>query len=192
MGYHQGRFHRASQKLEDAYFIHDAMKSGTKVPNLPAYRSLFYGFQSSIYGVREGLTKACKAIGGDAALWWNERFNNLKQEETLSRLYDDYTDDKHGRVTSLLTSRLALYEYSGAAFDVVSGEGAFVVVNRGTARERRVFPPGIVCVFEPYLQIEKFTLGGADLSALPLNDQLEFVIWYFQDLLHEAKIKFGP
>jgi len=190
MGYHKGKFHQASQKLEDAGFVLDAMKTAVETPNLPAFRALFYGFQAAIYGTINALRGGCNKLGGDAKKWWAAKNKTLKAEAFLQTLHIDYNSDKHGSYTGLLSARVKLFGYKGPAPDIISGEGAFSIIERGTPRERRVFHSGASCEFEPYLQIEKIELDGTDLGALPLTDQLEFVLWYFQDMLFEAKSKF--
>jgi len=190
MGYHKGKFHQASQKLEDAAFVLDAMKTVTATPNLPAFRSLFYGFQAAIYGTINALRGSCQKVGGDACKWWKTKNKTLKDEAFLQSLLIDYNTDKHGSYTGLLTARVKLFEYKGPAPDIISGEGAFSIQNRGTPRERRTFHSGTSCEFEPYLQLDRIELDGTDLKGLPLTDQLEFVLWYFQDMLYEAKANF--
>lgn len=191
-GFHRGKFHQSSQKIEDACFILDEMRRLMAAPNLPAYRALYYGFWSAIYGALTAFTVSFQHIGGEAKRWWEVTNKALKKEQCIQLLLNDYHADKHGAATPLLSSSLQMYEYVGRAVDVISGEGAYYLEHRGTSRERRIFPPGGVYVLTPKVSLERFTIAGTDISSLPLNDQLEFVIWYFQDILHEARTSFGP
>lgn len=190
MGYHQGRFHQAAQKLEDAAFILDAMKSAVGTPNLPAFRSLFYGFQAAIYGTVNALRGSCQELGGYAGQWWKTKNKTLKAEDFIQTLIVDYNTDKHGSYTGLLSARIRFFGYMGPTPDIISGEGVFSIIQRGTSRERRIFHSGASCEFEPYLRLNEMKLAGNDLNGLPLTDQLEWVLWYFQDLLYEAKSLF--
>jgi len=191
-GFHRGKFHQASQKIEDACFILDEMKRLMTAPNLPAYRSLYYGLWSALYGAITALAGSFQRIGGDAKRWWEATNSALKKEKSIQLLLSDYHADKHGHATSLLSSTLRMHEYFGQPVDVISGEGAYRIQNRGTPRERRVFSVDGVYELTPLVQLEEFKICGLDISSLPLNDQLEFVIWHFQDILHNAKTQFGP
>jgi hypothetical protein len=194
MGYHQGKFHHAAQKIEDAGFILDAMneamKAAGETPSLPVFRSLFYGFQAAIYSTINALCGVFQNLGGDAGKWWATKNKILKSERFIQALLVDYHTDKHGSYTGLLSARVKLFGYKGPTPDSISGEGVFVIINRGTSRERRIFHSGASCEFDPYLQIDEIRLDGNDLRGLPLTDQLEYVLWYFQDLLYESKSKF--
>ena len=51
----------------------------------------------------------------------------------------------------------------------MSGEGIFICVDRGTARERRIFFEGADAAFEVYLGIARLNLKGQDVSGIGLK-----------------------
>lgn len=71
----------------------------------------------------------------------------------------------------LLRPRMNLFGYKGAAPPglIMSGEGIFICVDRGTARERRIFFEGADAAFEVYLGIARLNLKGQDVSGIGLK-----------------------
>jgi hypothetical protein len=189
-GYHQGPFAKASIKLEDAVFAREALDGFDSYPNYPAYRATFYGVLASLYGVKEALRKTTKAIGGEAPKWWNAKFKEIQASPLLKLFYGLHNSDKHDLEIKKLRPNMKLYSYEGVAPDIISGEGVFSIVNRGTKDERRVFHSGAKTSFSCYLDVSKLFHEGNDVSHLPLKEQIDLVIDHYRDLVWEAKLTF--
>ena len=70
---------------------------------------------------------------------------------------------------------------------IISGEGVFVAVDKGTARERRVFFDGVNAAFEVYLDVPVFIHKGKDILGTGLKAQLDMAISHYEDLVFEAR-----
>lgn len=79
------------------------------------------------------------------------------------------------------------YKGSGPAPDIISGEGIFSIVNRGTKDERRIFYSGAVTEFSCYLDISSLIHKGQDISKLPLKQQTDLVLDHYRNLIWKAK-----
>lgn len=191
-GHFSGLFAKARAKLEEAQLIRDGLDQFDKHPNYPAYHALFFGFLSATYAIKESVRKVCSRISPDAKLWWNTRFNELRSDQLLSFFYDLNNSDKHSIATPLLRPRTKFYGYKGAALAglVFSSEGIFVVTNRDTPQERRVFFEGAEAEFEVYLDLKELIHKGKDVSALSLKQQLDFVLEFYEELVYEARCTF--
>lgn len=190
LGFHKGKFAKSKTKLEDAIFARESLDMFDHYPNFPAYRAVFFGILSSLYGVKEGLKKVCKKIGEDATLWWEKKFEEIKNDDLLYLFYDTHNADKHGLEVGFLTPNMELYKYGTTMPEIISGEGAFNVINRGTSKERRVFHTGITADFSCYHRTKNLFHKGDDVSELPLKEQIDLVISHYQELVWEAKGKF--
>ena len=103
----------------------------------------------------------------------------------------DYNRDKHSESSGILIPNLRLYSYLGAAPDFVSGEGVFLIEGRGTSRERRVFHPAVECLMSIKIDLEPITVAGEDLGALNVIQQLGEVVNFYEDIISDAKQRFG-
>lgn len=191
-GYFDGRFAKARVKLEEAQHIRVSLDGFDCNPNYPAYRALFFGLLSSLYGVKEALQKSCKKIKNTALSWWEEKFIEIKEDPLLWLFYDLNNADKHSLSSPLLRPHMKLYSYKGTVPPglIMSGEGVFVAVDKGTARERRVFFDGVNAAFEVYLDVPVLYHKGQDVSGKGLKAQLDMAISYYEDLVFEARSKF--
>lgn len=84
----------------------------------------------------------------------------------------------------MLHPRTKFYGYSGPPPNVLSGEGVFWIVDRGTKDERRAFLRGANAAFECYL----VTSDGA--SEEPAKVLLDQVIEHYKELVWAAKQRF--
>jgi hypothetical protein len=192
IGFHQGKFSQASRKLEEARFLIPAIINARESINFSATRALFYAFQSSIYSTREALKKSCRKIGHEARDWWENKERSIKKSEPLlQRLHVDYNREKHGEASGLLKPVLMMYEYAGPLPDVISGEGIFTIIDRGTLRQRRVFHTGAVAKLSIELLVEKQILSGEDISNASIEQKLEMIVSYFENILWEARETFS-
>jgi hypothetical protein len=191
-GYFTGRFSKARVKLEEAQHIRLTLDAFDRNPNYPAYRALFFGLLSSLYGTKEALRKSCKRIGGEALPWWDAKFEEIKADPLLWLLYELNNSDKHSISSPLLRPRMNLYGYKGAAPHglIISGEGVFVAVDKGTARERRIFFDGADAAFEVYLDVATLSHKGKDIFGTPLKSLLDMAICHYEDLVFEARRTF--
>lgn len=188
-GYFDGRFAKARIKLEEAQHIRVSLDGFDCNPNYPAYRALFFGLLSSLYGVKEALQKSCKKTGNDASSWWEEKFREIKADQLLCFFYDLNNSDKHSISSPFLRPHMKLYGYKGVVPSglIISGEGVFVAVDKGTARERRVFFDGVNAAFEVYLDVPVFIHKGKDILGTGLKAQLDMAISHYEDLVFEAR-----
>lgn len=192
IGFHRGKFSQASRKIEEARFILEMIPAVLAVPNFPACRALFYGFQSSIYSTREAIKESCNLLGGPGKRWWVTTEKRIKKEDPFIQfLHIDYNRDKHGEAGGVLVPSLKLYEFKGARADFISGEGVFQIENKGTDRERRVFLPGPSGEMSLRIEYDNKVVRGKDVSSLPFVEQMSEIVAYYEELIREAKTKFG-
>jgi len=193
-GHFVGRFAKARVKLEEAQHIRVTLDAFDRNPNYPAYRALFFGLLSSLYGVKEALRQSSKKLGKETQCWWETKFEEIKADPLLGLFYDLNNSDKHSISSPFLRPRMKLYGYKGTAPPglVISGEGVFVAVDRGTARERRVFFDGVDAAFEVYLDVPALSHKGQDVSGVGLKAQLDMAISYYEDMVFEARRTFDP
>jgi hypothetical protein len=191
-GYFGGRFAKARVKLEEAQHIRVSLDGFDCNPNYPAYRALFFGLLSSLYGVKEALRQSSKKIRNEAPAWWDAKFREIKADPLLCFFYDLNNSDKHSISSPFLRPHMKLYGYKGIAPPglIISGEGVFVAVDKGTARERRVFFNGVNAAFEVYLDVPVLIHKGQDVSGAGLKAQLDMAISYYEDLVFEARNTF--
>jgi hypothetical protein len=191
-GYFAGKFSKARIKLEEAQHIRISLDAFDRKPNYPAYRALFFGLLSSLYALKEALQVASKKIGNDASEWWGEKFEEIKTDPLLCLFYKLNNSDKHSSSSPRLRPRMNLYGYKGAAPPglITSAEGVFLAVDRGTARERRIFFEGADAAFEVYLDIPTLTHKGQDVSDIGLKSQLDLTIAHYEQLVFEARSTF--
>lgn len=188
-GYFTGKFAKARIKLEEAQHIRISLDSFDNKPNYPAYRALFFGLLSSLYAVKEALRKASKKIGNEASEWWDAKFEEIKSDPLLWLFYDLNNSDKHSISSPLLRPRMNLYGYKGGAPPglIMSGEGVFLAVDKGTARERRIFFEGANATFEVYLDVPKLCHKGQEVSGIGLKSQLDLAMAHYEQLVFEAR-----
>lgn len=189
-GYFTGRFAKARVKLEEAQHIRVTLDAFDRKPNYPAYRALFFGLLSSLYGVKEALREASKKLGKEA--WWDAKFEEIKADPLLCLFYDLNNSDKHSISSPVLRPRMKLYGYREPAPVglIISGEGVFAAVDSGSARERRVFFEGADAAFEVYLDVPALCHKGQDVSGIGLKAQLDLAIAYYEHLVFEARRTF--
>jgi|26BtaG_2_1085354.scaffolds.fasta_scaffold01687_3 hypothetical protein len=188
-GYFTGRFAKARVKLEEAQHIRVSLDLFDNRPNYPAYRALFFGLLSSLYGVKEALRQSSKKIGSDAESWWNMKFQEIKTDPMLCFFYDLNNSDKHSISSPFLRPNMKLYGYKSTIPPglIISGEGVFIAVQKDTARERRIFFEDVDAAFEVYLDVPSLYHKGQDVSDIGLKAQLDMTISYYEDLVFEAR-----
>lgn len=191
-GFFTGRFAKARVKLEEAQHIRVSLDAFDRNPNYPAYRALFFGLLSSLYGVKEALRESCNKIGGGASVWWEEKFEEIRMDPLLWLFYNLNNSDKHSISSPLLRPRMNLYGYRGPAPPglITSGEGIFVAMKQGTARERRVFFEDADATFEVYLDVPALIHKGQEVCKIGLKAQLDLAITYYEELVFEARHTF--
>jgi len=142
--------------------------------------------------LRKLFVEQVKKIGKDGLEWWEKKFEEIKADPLLWLFYDLNNSDKHSISSPLLRPRMNLYGYKGAAPPglIISGEGVFQAVDRGTARERRIFFEGADAAFEVYLDIPELTDKGQNVSSIGLKSQLDLAIAHYEQLVFEARRNF--
>lgn len=191
-GYHQGCFAKASTKYEDALFAREALDMFDHYPNFPAYRATFYGVLVSIFGIKEALRYACEKYGNDAWAWWSIKFKEIERDQLLKLFIDLHNEDKHKLYLKYLRPTMKLYSFKSqtAVPNIISGEGAFSIVNHGTKYERRVFLKGAEAEFSCYLNIKSIMHQGKEVGSLTIKEQIDLVLDYYRDIIWEAKVNF--
>jgi len=191
IGFHTGKFAQAARKIEEARFTLELFPAALAVPNFPACRALFYGIQSSVYSAREAIEKSCKRIGQVGEKWWIEKKRDIKTNEPLfEKLHIDYNRDKHGEASGLLIPKLKLFSFRGPHPDVISGEGVFLIENKGSIDARRVFYDSADASMELRLDLNQLGSSGGDAAAKPVPEILARQIGYFEALVKEARKTF--
>lgn len=191
IGFHSGKFSQAARKVEEARFTLELFPAALEVPNFPACRALFYGIQSSIYSARVALKKSCTLIGEDGDKWWKQKISDLKTNEPLfEALHIDYNRDKHGEASGLLIPKLMLFSHKDPRPDVISGEGVFMIENKGSIDARRVFYYAADASMEIRLDLIQLGISGGDAAAKSVPELLACQIGYFETLIKEARMKF--
>lgn len=192
VGFHRGKFAQAKRKIEEARLTLDLLPAALAVPNFPACRALFYGIQSSLYSTREALKRSCKRIGGPAGEWWQATEADIvKNEPFIQFLHIDYNRDKHGEASGVLVPSIKLYRYAGPKPDMISGEGIFMIENKGSANPRRQFFANAECEMSIRIDFPNQIIGGRDVSAFPITDKLGRVIAHLEQLVVEADERFS-
>lgn len=184
LGYHKGHHAKAIAKLEDALAGRDALNFFDNYPNFPAYRSIFYGILTSLYGVKEALRYSSSKIGGEAKAWWDAKFKIIKSDSRLSFFYNLHDKDKHSLDEDSLHPRVSFFGYTGSAPDIISGEGVFSLISQGTKDERRIFTPGAKASLSVYLVKEE------GISEVLAKHELDIIIEFYKELVWEARQKF--
>lgn len=185
-GIHQGRFGKARLKLEEAMAIRNALDQFDNYPNFPAYRALFHGFLSSLYGVKEALRNACGKISKDSKAWWESKFKEIQQDPLLHLFYKMHNQDKHALEQSILQPRTKLFGYAGAVPERLGAEGVSVSKNAGTKYEQRQFLRGAVAAFECYLLTD-----NPNDDPPSVKGQLDLVLDHYKTLVWESERQFG-
>lgn len=192
LGYHRGKFAQSDRKIEEARFTLEMLPLALEAANFPACRALFYAVQSSLYSMREALKKTCIRISPEGNCWCTSAFMSIKKNEPfIDMLNVDYNRDKHNESSGILIPNLKLYSYKGAAPDYISGEGVFSVEGRDTDRQRRVFHPAVECMMSIRIDFQPISVSGEDLGTLNIVQQLFRVVNFYEDLIFDAKQKFG-
>jgi hypothetical protein len=187
----KGPFAHARAKLEEAQLLQDALAGATPLPNFPVYRTLFFGFLSATYALKEALRQSCKRLGGGAEAWFEEQFQRLKADPLIWAFYQMNNDNKHQPDDLPLRSYLQMrgLRVSGGpqgARVVMSNEGILGIVNEGTGRERVVALAGSADVnWQVVLEMPDCGIGG---PATPLAEQ---VLRFYEAMVFEARRSFG-
>lgn len=191
-GYFRGKFAKARIKLEEAQQARAVLNIFDHSPNYPAFRALFFSLLSALYGVKEALSKATTRLGKDGKNWWSLKFREISDDPLLKLLYDLNNADKHSISTPILRPGINFYRYEGGVppGTIISAEGMFFPVEVGTARERRVFLEGVDATFEVFFEVESLRHKGQDVSKMKVNEMLDLVLTYYEDLIFEARVTF--
>ena len=161
-------------------------------PNFPAYRATFYGVLVSIFGIKEALRYACEKYSPDALEWWYLKYKEIEKDQLLKLFIDLHNEDKHKLYLKFLRPTMNLYSFKSNTDvpDIISGEGVFSIVNRGTKFERRKFFDGAEAEFSCYLNIKSIKHMGKEVGNLTLKEQIDLVLDYYRDIIWEAKVNF--
>lgn len=187
----KGPFAHARAKLEEAQLLQEALAGATPLPNFPVYRTLFFGFLSATYALKEALRQSCKRLGGGAEAWFEEQFQRLKADPLIWAFYQMNNENKHQPDDLPLRSYLQMrgLRVSGGpqgARVVMSNEGILGIVNEGTGRERVVALAGSADVnWQVVIEMPDRGIGG---PATPLAEQ---VLRFYEAMVFEARMSFG-
>ncbi|MDM0086948.1 MULTISPECIES: hypothetical protein [unclassified Variovorax] len=145
-----GSFINARLKLDQAQFLHDGLKDASRHPNFPVYRALFFALLASFYSLKEAIKVTCKRLSPQADKWWDVRKEALWADPHAKYFHELNNAEKHHLNPSPLQLSAMQYGFQmrpPAVFFtgrvVFSAEGAFGIANEGTAREKRIYIPGM-------------------------------------------------
>jgi hypothetical protein len=187
----KGPFAHARAKLEEAQLLHEALVTATPLPNLPVYRALFFGLLSATYALKEALRQSCKRLGGEAEVWFEERFQGMKAEPLVWAFYQMNNENKHELNDLPLHGNLQMQSLrvSGGPQGtrvVMSNEGILGIIHEGTSRERVIALAGSADIkWQVALEMPDCGIGG---PATPLAGQ---VLRFYEALVCEARLTFG-
>lgn len=196
-----GPLARERRKLEDMYFLLDAIVGMYGSPNFPAIRSLTLSFLSAAYALRESLTsKAESAPYRDSLLdWWKQRRNELKVRSGLLHSLEQFMhSEKHGgkhhspidlipnaAITAFAVDRMPLNADPSTL--TISDEGAFAFINLNSPRERRVPVGSHEAIYEVTFQSAPQQHLGQSISGASFLELLTMVMEYYAHLVFTAR-----
>lgn len=187
----KGPFAHARAKLEEAQLLQEALAGATPLPNLPVYRSLFFGFLSATYAVKEALRKSCDLLGKDAKAWFEGQFQRLKGDSVVWAFYQLNNENKHNLSELPLRGyfqmgRVQIFGGPQGARVVMSNEGVIGILNEGTSRERVAALVGAADGnWQVVLEMPSHGVTG---PATPLTNQ---VLSFYEKLVFDARKTFG-
>lgn len=202
-GKFEGPLAREREKLDQLYFIWDAIQEANKTPNFPAFLALVQGFLNVCYGIRESLKMSAKHFGSShhnpSSLAKFYQWPN-KQGEILKIYLDYYHQEKHGGFSKkgkslTLTSQYFMHslvvskaEYTRGSSIEVSGDGPFIVVSKGTPHERRVLASNQEGVMRFIAKSKHpFRHRGLELKTASITDHLELILEFVARGIYELE-----
>lgn len=205
LGPFTGPLAREQKKLEDMYFLLDAVHGMYGSPNFPALRSLTLSFLSAAYALRESLKSKAQSVRHKDSLgdWWKLRKRELDEPNELLKTLEKFMNtEKHGgrqrskidlvptaRMTSLIIEQMP--PNADVSTLTLSAEGAFAIVGLNTSRERRV-PVGIhEAEYEIHLQSVPDQHLGKSIAATSFMEILYLVMEYYAVLVFQARELLG-
>jgi hypothetical protein len=200
-----GPLAREQQKLEDMYFLLDAVDGMYGSPNFPALRSLTLSFLSAAYALRENLKRKAESVRHEGSLggWWKLRKKELDEPNELLKSLEIFMNtEKHGgrqrskidlvpaaQIGSLIIEQIP--PNADVSTLTLSAEGAFAVIGLNTSRERRV-PVGLhEARYEIQLQSLPDQHLGKSISATSFIETLHLVMEYYALLVFQARELLG-
>jgi len=135
-------FAKARNKLEDASILVDRLK---QAEDGASFRVMFNSFLSSARAITYALQKEGKHIDGFSE-WYQEKREEMTQDELLRFIHEARTEDFHegkSRLTFVMQIGQFGYDQAGAPPDpeaqlIVSGDGPYWVIYKGTEKEKRI------------------------------------------------------
>jgi hypothetical protein len=196
-----GPLARERRKLEDMYFLLDAVVGMYGSPNFPALRSLTLSFLSAAYALRESLKSKAESplYRNNLEHWWRQREAELDDRRGLLKSLEVFMHtEKHGGkqhspidlvpnsfMVSLVVDRMPLNGDPSTL--TISAEGAFAVVGVNTPGERRV-PVGIhEAKYEITLQSAPQQHLGQSIAGASFLQSLSMVMQYYALLVFNAR-----
>lgn len=187
----KGPFAHARAKLEEAQLLQEALMDASNLPNFPVYRSIFFGFLSATYALKEALRKSCKRLGNEADTWFEDQFSRLKSDPVVWAFFKLNNANKHEPDELPLRSYLQMrnMRVSGGPPGVqlvISNEGLIGILNAGTSQERVVSLAGVADVI--WQVVINMPIHGISGPATPMT---EHVLKFYEQLVFEARRSFG-
>jgi hypothetical protein len=185
--YFRGTFAAARAKLEDAQLIADAMWQAASAGNFAAVRALFVGFLGSLYAIKESIKEICESLGDPSASWWAARFMDIRADPLMCAIYDLNNHLKHQPRIPAMVQSVRFYGFSTPEEPtdlIISRDGVYRIIGRGTARERRIPVSGAD------LQVQ---LVIHDQDGQPLGEAMAVVarvLNFYEDLVFGARSRF--
>lgn len=190
-------FERTRSKLEDAASLLDRLR---EVNDGKSFRVAFNSFLSSARAVTYALQKEGRHIQ-DFDGWYQPKQQQMKKDELLRFMHNARIEDFHKGKTHL-SFRMEIdrfgYDQAGPkpqpdAQLVLSGEGPYWIINRGTSREKRfpVKPTGGYTLIAWINNAPTSHLGKPLASNDPIT-LCQVTLDYLSDLVQEAMDEFRP
>ena len=188
-------FAGAEQKLEDAWTILQQLEVAA---DAPAFRSLFNSFLSASRAITYALQKGGARLRGFDE-WYVEKQAEMKADDLLRFIHkartEDFHEGKHRLVFDTYIAHLSGGEAGpppapGAPL-IIGADGPFWLMDEGTPRERRIpvrrgsFATRIAIANPPRTHM------GSNLEQTDPLSICRLALGYLQNLVHEAKTRFG-
>jgi len=196
-----GPLARERRKLEDMYFLLDAIVELYGSPNFPALRSLALSFLSAAYALRESLKAKAesKRYQGILGAWWKQRKTELDAKNGLLHSLERFMNaEKHGgkhhspvdlvpnsELMSLVIEELP--PNADPSTLTISDEGAFAFIDLHTPRERRVSIGIHEARYEIALQSAPQQHLGQPILGASFLELLQMVMEYYALLVFDAR-----
>jgi hypothetical protein len=189
-------FESTTSKLEECLTLLDQLKISQDIQQ---FRSLFTALINALRAITNYLQVDGKNIP-QFMEWYVIKQEEMRNDELLQFIHDARIDDFHKGKNRLVVLGTTILHFSTDnagpppipnADLVIGAEGPFWIVNRNTAKEKRIpIKTGGSWVVQMGIENAPAVHKGTQLEKKDPITLSELAIDYFQNLLYEAKTKF--